>query len=264
MEGTAKATIVEAIEGNMFVRMAHFARQLPQMEVIDDPDLLLINSGLPSDTFNFVCRAKLAKSDADRRIAFAIDYFKSRQFPFAWWVGPGSQPDDLGTRLEAHGLKRVEEELGMAMDLEKLSESHVAPDGLVIRRATRAEEVEDFARINAANWDPPDVAVMKFYRQVAEIALRPDSPTRFYVGYLNGEAVAASELFLGAGVAGLYNISTLTRARNRGIGTAMTAAPLQDARKQGVRTAILQASDDGKNIYAHLGFETYCDFHIYQ
>ncbi|HXM20174.1 MAG TPA: hypothetical protein VN948_02785 [Terriglobales bacterium] len=45
------------------------------MKVIDDDDLLIVDSGLGSDTFNKVCRARLKESEADRRIADAIAYF---------------------------------------------------------------------------------------------------------------------------------------------------------------------------------------------
>ncbi|BAZ24192.1 hypothetical protein NIES4073_50840 [Kalymmatonema gypsitolerans NIES-4073] len=61
-----------AIESNMFEHMSYFQLRLSTMKVIDAPDLLIINSELPSDTFNFVCRAKFQESDVDSRIKSAI------------------------------------------------------------------------------------------------------------------------------------------------------------------------------------------------
>ncbi|MBW4502760.1 MAG: GNAT family N-acetyltransferase [Scytonema hyalinum WJT4-NPBG1] len=256
--------VVYAIESNMFEHMSYFPLRLSTMKVIDAPDLLLINSELPSDTFNFVCRAKFKESDVDSRIKSAIAYFQSRQLPMAWWISPSSQPDNLAERLAAHGLKHTEEELGMALDLNKLRQNESLSTGLMIRRVTNADELDDYAAVIAANWSPPDTSVVKFYRQAAEIAFRPESPIRFYIGYFNGEPVATSELFLAAGVAGIYNVATLEKFRKCGIGTAITLAALQDAYRVGYQTATLQASEAGKNIYSRLGFRQHCKFNVYQ
>ena len=88
----------------------------------------------------------------------------------------------------------------------------------------------------------------------SDLLLSVDSPLRFYVGYLEGVAVAASELTIGGGVAGLYNISTRAGYRRRGIGSAMTRWPLIEAVRNGYDTAILQASADGVGIYRKIGF----------
>ena len=58
------------------------------MTVFDQADLLLVDSGISSDTFNKMARARLQESDVDRRIAEAVAYFTGVQRPFAWWVGP--------------------------------------------------------------------------------------------------------------------------------------------------------------------------------
>ncbi|KAB8314617.1 GNAT family N-acetyltransferase [Tolypothrix campylonemoides VB511288] len=75
--------------------------------------------------------------------------------------------------------------------------------------------------------------------------------------------VATSELFLAGGAAGIYNVATLEKFRNRGIGTAITLAALQDAYRVGYQTATLQASEAGKNIYSRLGFRQHCKFNVY-
>ena len=45
---------------------------------------------------------------------------------------------------------------------------------------------------------------------------------------------------------GIYNVGTLEHARRRGLGTALTARLLHDARARGRRTASLQATADGR------------------
>jgi hypothetical protein len=75
--------------------------------------------------------------------------------------------------------------------------------------ARTPEQLRDYAAVNAANWDPPDPEVRRFYAAAMPVLLAADSPIWLYVGYLGERPVAAAELTVGGGVAGLYGISTL-------------------------------------------------------
>jgi ribosomal protein S18 acetylase RimI-like enzyme len=95
------------------------------------------------------------------------------------------------------------------------------------------------------------------------IGLGDASPFRHYLASIGGDPVATCSLFLGAGVAGVYDVSTLPERRRRGIGAAITHFAMADARANGYRMAILHASSLGLGMYRSLGFEELCDIGQY-
>jgi GNAT superfamily N-acetyltransferase len=180
--------------------------------------------------------------------------FRNVSRPFSWWVGPADRPANLGELLRAASLDAAESELAMAANLEALVEPAEHPPGLRIDRARTPEQLWDYAAVNAANWDPPDPEVLRFYAAAVPVLLAADSPIWLSVGYLGERPVAASELTVGGGVAGLDGISTRAADRRRGFGTAMTLRLLLDARAAGDHTAVLQAAPDGVGVYVRRGF----------
>lgn len=71
---------------------------------------------------------------------------------------------------------------------------------------------------------------------------------------LDGELVAAALAYDFGADSGIYNVETAEKARRRGLGTALTAAQLHDARARGARTASLQSTPMAERVYAAVGF----------
>jgi ribosomal protein S18 acetylase RimI-like enzyme len=221
------------------------------------PALVLADSGLGCDTFNFICRARLAPGDARSAAADAIAHFARVGRPFSWWVGPADRPGDLGSILEALGLERAETELAMAMPLESLPEAVPGVEDFELRRVGTRDELDAFARLSAGNWTPPDPDVLTFYARAAAALLDPACPQRLYLGYLGGEPVATVEAALSGRTVALFNVMTLPAFRGRGIGMRMTWQPLRDACEAGADLGVLQAAEAGVGLYRRLGFEPF-------
>lgn len=246
-----------AADENLAVHATWATAQLTGSRVDYARDLVLADSGLPCDTFNFVCRARLGPVAATARVRTAIEFFAEVKRPFSWWLGPGYTPDELPALLVEHGLIEAESELAMAIELARLDADAGLVPGLEIRRVRTASELAAFATLSAANWDPPDQQVIRYYAFAESILLGPGAMQWLYLGWLDGRPVATAEATIGGGVVGLYNISTAPEYRRRGIGLAMTRAPLLDARGAGVTTGILQAAEAGVGVYERLGFTTF-------
>ncbi len=253
-----------AAEANMLTHMSWIQSRINGMQVVADPQLTLIDSGLPTDSFNFVCRARLEMESIADRIRDVLHHFRSAARPFSWWVGPVDRPVDLGEHLLQAGFKAADGDVAMAADLDVAVQSTNKPSGLRIERVSNATQIREFADLVAANWTPPDLAVVRFYDMATPLLLQRDCPIRLYVGYLRGKVVATAEITAANGVAGVYNVATRATHRRRGIGTAMMLRALQDARAEGFDTAVLQASRDGHELYVRIGFQAVGEFVEYK
>lgn len=246
-----------AADENLAAHAAWATSHLEGAHTLQDNELVLVDSGMPCDTFNFVCRARLASATAPRRVQEAIAHFRAAGRPFSWWLGPGYAPACLPDLLRGAGLAQADTEVAMALDLAALPAAGPDVPGLEIRRVCTTADLRAFAAIAAANWAPPDPWVLRFYERAAAVLLAADAPRRLYLGAVAGTPVATAEATEGGGLIGLYNISTRPDFRRRGIGLAMTHAPLAAAAREGHTTAILQAADAGARVYARLGFRPF-------
>ena len=254
----SRGQLAHAADANFVVHAGWPVQRLSAGWVDERSDLVLIDSGMPCDTFNIICRARLEAERARRRVHAAVDHFRTVGRPFSWWVGPGDQPVGLPALLEAVGLTAAESELAMAVPLSELEEAAAGLDpGLTVERVRTPAALATFARLCAANWTPPDPWVERYYHLNAAALLEDDCPLWLYLGRRHGEPVAIAEVTVTGDVAGLYNLFTLPAHRGQGIGSALTVHPLLDARAHGCRTAVLQAAAAGVHIYERAGFRAY-------
>jgi ribosomal protein S18 acetylase RimI-like enzyme len=249
------ASLAAAVEANLFKYFRYLCSS-PSVELRDSAKLTWFITGIPHPFMNGVLRTQLTSDDADNAIEEALAHFKSRQVRFTWWVRSAPRPADLGQRLAAHGLAYCEDPFGMAADLLALDEDSGYTTDLTIEVVDDEDALEQWVRAVLTGFELPDTAKNACLDLFAGLGF--DMPLRNYVGLFHGEPVATSQLFLAAGVAGIYYVATAPEARRRGIGTTMTLAPLREARAMGYRIGILQSSEMGLGVYRRLGFEECC------
>ena len=253
---TSPAGMRWAIEENFWESWLGLCKS-PRVEVMESEEMIRFATGLPLAPFNEVMRARLDERNVDRAIEQAIEYFAGKKLPWCWAVEESATPPDLPDRLVARGLVEDAPEPGMAMDLRLLPESAGGPKGLAIEKVAGKELGGEYAEVLAAGFGLPETIARGFAEITSEVPPSADVRVSGYLGRLEGLPVATSLLVAAGGVAGIYNVTTLAPYRGRGIGAAVTVAPLLEARSSGYRIGSLQASQMGYGVYERLGFREY-------
>jgi len=211
LEDLSEPALVRAIETNLF-ELFTACRGLPQAEVHDEPELLWTITNVPFPLFNSVFRAKLQPQNADAVVEAMLRRYNARNVPLLWWTGPTTRPQNLGIYLEAHGLVNEEgDSPGMAVDLQALNESLERPSRLRVESVNDAESLRKWSEAVTAAAPMPEFVAKPMFDFFITLGFGKASPVRNYYGRLNGEMVATSSLFLGAGVVGIYNVATLPK-----------------------------------------------------
>ncbi|HEU0028797.1 MAG TPA: GNAT family N-acetyltransferase [Ktedonobacterales bacterium] len=262
LQSITDSRLVEALEANTAAAYADLARN-PQGDVYSGPDMVRFVSGLPVHIFNGVAGARLAEERLGAILDETLGRFKARAVPMIWWVGPSDRPEDLGARLEAHGLSYDGGTPGMAVEIAALSQEAAAIPSLSVTPVTTENDVTEWARVAARGFGMPEEVTPALVEMGARHCLGGDSPWAYYLGRLEGQPVATAMMYPCAGVAGIYCVATVPEARRRGIGAELTRVALERAGEQGYRVGILQASGMGFPVYYRMGFETVLTFQLY-
>jgi ribosomal protein S18 acetylase RimI-like enzyme len=197
----------------------------------------------------------------EKVIERALAFFGSRGRGFAVWAR-GGEPgdDDLLAACEAAGLQMVYSMPEMVLGARV--EERPAPEGMILRRVSTREDVEDYWRVAASSYAslgfPPDV--FAFYED--DEGLRADGVAAF-LARADERPVGIAMTIVSHGVAGIYWVGCMEEARGRGLGWSVTAAAVNAGFEMGAELASLQASPMGESLYRRMGFETIYDYRLY-
>jgi hypothetical protein len=233
-------------------------------EVRDDGRVRWAIGGSPIDYFNCVVYVDLTEEAADLEIEASLERMRAHGVSGSWHVGPSMRPPDLGARLLAHGFEYGGDDIGMAVELSALPEEITAPADFVVERVHDEAGLAEWATTFGSGFGIGSVEVGWFGKMLRRLGFGDEGVWRHYLGRLAGEPVTTSALFFAAGVAGVYCVSTVERARRRRLGAAVTLAALHEAKDLGFSVGVLGSSEMGYGVYRRLGFEEYCRIGLYE
>jgi len=225
--------------------------------------LTWLMTDLPDHFMNLVVCTQLPAEGADEVIESALTHFRSINVSKLSLVAHEDVPSiTLSKTLLAHGLTfRKSFATEMAIDLSLLPEDPPACSGLRIVPVQDECTLRQWIRVASIGFKISGKFEKAWYDFFVDAIF--NLQFRTYLALLNGKPVGTSQLFLSEGVAGIYNVSCIPEARGQGIGSAVTLAPLIEARGMGYRVGILQASRLGYNVYRRLGFQDFGKLSVY-
>lgn len=229
----------------------------PNVELSVSRYLTWLVTNMPDHFMNLVVCTELPEAGAGQLIDNALDHFKSLNIrKLSWLAKEGVKASTLKKHLETRGLTfRESFAVEMAIDLSKLGETTQKNDELEIISVEDNVELRKWIHAATSGFGMSPEVEDIWYGFFSETVF--DNPFRTYLALLNGSPVGTSQLFTSGGVAGIYNVSCIPEARGQGVGSAVTLAPLVEARKMGYSVGVLQASSMGFNVYRKLGFEDF-------
>ena len=218
---------------------------------------------LPDHFMNLVISTQLPRQDPAELVSQTLSHFLSMRIRrFSWLVHEGLQSPELHDALLANGLIfREAFATEMAINLSLLSENSPKHPQLKIIPVEDGCTLQEWIHVASRGFQIDETFKQVWHDLFVDTIFQPRYQT--FLALLDGKPVGTSQLFLSAGVAGIYNVTIIPEARFLGIGFAVTLATLLVARRLGYRIGILQASKQGYNVYRRLGFQDMGKLSVY-
>jgi len=187
------------------------------------------------------------------KVARCSAFYAAANLPLIFRLGPFSEPASLDAWLERNGWVSFERTLVQQAPLANSSAPALPPDAAEIIDALL------WVDLTARLLDADEEALLRIRERTASFPL----PQAGALIRRDGEVVACGLLKLEDGHAGLFAVHTAKAWRGRGLGRAIVAALLGEARRRGAGTAYLQVTAENAPalaLYAHFGFAGAYDY----
>jgi GNAT superfamily N-acetyltransferase len=254
LDDLSTESLATAVKANLNAFFQYF-RFSSEANVSEDAQRFRWYTGIAHPWFNGVLSLQAPSEDAPQRVLAEIDYFRSMgASSFSWWLDPHLDLSQWSAQLLPHGFQFSDDTPGMAIDMKTLPK--LPPSKLSIQAVNDSSALATWTDVFIRGYGLPE-SFKPIYLDLMS-SLGTELPVRNYLGWLDDRPVGASSLFIGAGVAGVYNVATVQEARGQGVGTALSLVPLHEARELGYRVGVLQSSQMGYRVYERIGFREVC------
>lgn len=254
-----KSFVQKALFDNFDRKIRYLPSFCPRNVIVDTPDLLYVNAGIASDTFNVI----LAKGSLPYpALHQAMADFTAQKVPFALWVFPQHRNAATTEALKQVGLVVRESEQLMAADLEYIEEKFLDTKKLDVHVVCARAEMHHYAIVLSSVFDPADPEIIRFHARIPHPY--PQNPAyRLFVAYASNSPVATCTAVASGPFGALYDVCTHPHFRRLGFATHMTSTAVQFLRQNGCTMVGMLASQEGLLVYKTLGFREFGTCYVY-
>jgi hypothetical protein len=261
--GTTDFELGIALENNLIEQIKFYSTS-SLIKYYDNVNMTRLVTGFPVSTLNLIAGAKLKLVNIDKDIERALDPFKEeRGLPMIWWVGPNTEPHNLGIYLIKRGLKKIFDMSGMFFNLKNLEKELVLPQKFSYKLVEDQYDLRIWTETQTRAYESNPADNDLIYEFEKSLGVGSNLRWKRFIGYMEENPVAVSILFEGTEVAGVFNVATIPKMRRSGIGTIMTNIPLFKARELGYDVSVLKATPIGEKLYHDMGFIECCKIGLY-
>jgi GNAT superfamily N-acetyltransferase len=192
-----------------------------------------------------------------RVLEIADAFFAGREGDYGVLVeGDAGHPAEA--ELKARGWVVFEDE--PALVLPAIPPPAPLPPGFGARRVADEAGRRDFMAVCAVAFGTPAETMEQL---TPSLACMTDPDIAFFVGSCEDLPVATAMMSRSGRTAELAGVATLPSHRRRGLGTAITAAALQEGAARGCTNAVLRSGPMSFALYQRMGFLPVCKHRTY-
>jgi ribosomal protein S18 acetylase RimI-like enzyme len=245
--------LLELADASMAEILREDARHDPQGAVVEHGALLLCAGGTQLPLAPNAAMRLDDRTSAEDALQGAWDFFAERRSGFKLHLRLADRDNTLAARAEEFGPISVSDSPAMVLD-RPLSPPDAVHD---LRRVQDEQGVLDYAAVVDDAYQSLGMPAGTLHRLFAGTTLLLSPQRLAYVAYLEGNAAAAAQVIMTAGVGVVSWVGTMQMARGRGLGEAVTRAATNAGFEMGGQVSWLTASTMGEAIYRRLGFREF-------
>lgn len=220
-------------------------------EYTKEEDFIIANTEIPTDTFNVVL-PKAPKLKNPDKIRCGIEHFNNKEYPFSVWIDDQYLNEDWTQLMQEYDLKEAERNVMMKLD-HTITIGQRNSHQLLITEVKSNEEILKYIDVFMSLFEgtrEKDALESYFHTFICS---KLGSKVQMFIGCVNEMPVTTGLLIESKNSYGIYDVMTKEAFRGKGLGSEMFQFLLNQT-KDKEKPVVLQASDDGKNIYKRFGF----------
>jgi len=216
-----------------------------------DEAFSIANTGVPTDTFNILLIKSINIKNSSK-VKQGLDCFMKKQYPFSVWMNAEHMNSNWNDILQKYNLKESERNVMMKLE-NTLHVDQQVSNQLTITKVENNEGLLKYIEvfISLFKGTVEQDALESYFNKFSQTKLSPAA--QMFVGCVDDMAVTTGLLIKSKDSYGIYDVMTKEDFRGKGLGSEMFKFLLSQT-KDKKKPVVLQASDDGKNIYKRFGF----------